>query len=85
MPVVTVIFDNSSLGMIYEIQKKKYGGNVVDSVLPGGVDYVRLASSFGIPAYRAETVQELDGVLSSIDLNSPAVIDLKLKKQENIL
>ncbi len=85
LPVVTVIFDNSSLGMIYEIQKKKYGGNVVDSVLPGGVDYVRLANSFGIPAYRAETVRELDGVLSSIDLNSPAVIDLKLKKQENIL
>ena len=46
---------------------------------------MRLANSFGIPAYRAETVQELDGVLSSIDLNSPAVIDLKLKKQENIL
>lgn len=85
LPVVTVIFDNSSLGMIYEIQKKKYGGNVVDSVLPGGVDYVRLANSFGIPAYRAETVRELDVVLSSIDLNSPAVIDLKLKKQENIL
>lgn len=85
LPVVTVIFDNSSLGMIYEIQKKKYGGNVVDSVLLDGVDYVRLANSFGIPAYRAETVRELDGILSSIDLNSPAVIDLKLKKQENIL
>lgn len=85
LPVVSVIFDNSSLGMIREIQMKKYDGNVVDSNIPVGVDYVALSSAFGIPAYRVENVNQLENILNTIDLNSPAVIHVKLKRQENVL
>lgn len=85
LPVTTVVFDNSSLGMIREIQEKKFGGNVVDSIVTENVDYVALSQAFGIPAYRADNAKSLQKILDEIDENSPSVIDLKLNRQNNVL
>ena len=74
IPIVVVLFDNGSFGNVRLIQKEQYGGRFIADALINP-DFVKLAESFGVAAFRAATPAELEGaVVDAIALGRPALI-----------
>ncbi|HTH99165.1 MAG TPA: thiamine pyrophosphate-dependent enzyme [Stellaceae bacterium] len=76
--VVVVVFDNASFGNVKLIQKNAYGGRHIacDFVNP---DFVKLAESFNIAAYRATTPDELERTLTKAFAdNVPALVHVPI-------
>jgi acetolactate synthase-1/2/3 large subunit len=76
IPVVAVVFDNSSFGNVRLLQETLYGNRTIASDLKNP-DFVRLAESFGAAAYRARTPDELQRVLSrALSDDAPALVEV---------
>jgi acetolactate synthase-1/2/3 large subunit len=72
-PIVNVIWENGQFGSIVWKQDKKFGRHF--GVDFGNPDFVKLADSFGIPAWRCSGPGELGRRLSdALDLDLPSVI-----------
>jgi acetolactate synthase-1/2/3 large subunit len=72
-PVVNVIWENGQFGSIVWKQDKKFGRHF--GVDFGNPDFVKLADSFGVPAWRCSSPGELGRRLSdALDLDLPSVI-----------
>jgi acetolactate synthase-1/2/3 large subunit len=76
--VVVVVFDNGGFGNVKLIQKNLFGGRHIacDFVNP---DFVKLAESFNVAAYRATTPDELETTLvKAFAANAPALVHVPL-------
>lgn len=74
LAVVCVIFDNGQFGNVRRIQEEQFGNRVIASDLTNP-DFVKLAESFGIAGFRAETGVELEAAISrALALNAPAIV-----------
>jgi acetolactate synthase I/II/III large subunit len=72
-PMVNVIWENGEFGSIAWKQDKKFGRHF--DVGFGNPDFVRLAESFGVPAWRCSNADEFSRRLAdALALDSPSVI-----------
>ena len=77
-PIVNVIWENRQYGSIVWKQDKKFGNHFgVDFTNP---DFVKLAESFGMPAWRCELGRRLrrDAFAGALDLDVPSLIVLPI-------
>jgi acetolactate synthase-1/2/3 large subunit len=76
-PFVTVIWENAQFGSIVWKQDKKFGRHFgVDFTNP---DFVKLAESFGLPAWRCESVDDFAKHLNhALGLDVPSLIVLPI-------
>ena len=76
-PFVTVIWENQQFGSIVWKQDKKFGRHFgVDFTNP---DFVKLADSFGMPAWRCESVEDFPQRLNqALGLDVPSLIVLPI-------
>jgi acetolactate synthase-1/2/3 large subunit len=75
--LITIIFNNSAFGNVKRDQKMRYAGHFIGADLKNP-DFVALAESFGVVAYRAESPEDLRGHLAAaIAKDVPAVIEVK--------
>jgi acetolactate synthase I/II/III large subunit len=76
-PFVTVIWENNQYGSIVWKQDKKFGRHFgVDFTNP---DFVKLAESFGLPAWRIDAVDEFpDRLAHALALEVPSLIVLPI-------
>jgi acetolactate synthase I/II/III large subunit len=76
-PFVTVIWENNQYGSIVWKQDKKFGRHFgVDFSNP---DFVKLAESFGLPAWRIDSVDEFpDRLAHALALDVPSLIVLPI-------
>ncbi len=85
LPIITVIFNNSALGLVRQNQKLYYGRRYSQTDLAGAVDYVALADAFGLKALRAENVEQFESALKTlIRENKGGIIDCIIDKEEYI-
>jgi acetolactate synthase-1/2/3 large subunit len=74
LAVVVVVFDNKGYGNVRRIQEEHYGNRLIACDL-ASPDYVKLAESFGVAAFRAETGAELERALKeALALAAPALV-----------
>ncbi len=72
--VVVVVFDNGSFGNVKRIQQERYGNRLIASDL-ANPDFVRLAESFGVAAFKATDANQLEQALrKAFALNAPALV-----------
>jgi acetolactate synthase-1/2/3 large subunit len=72
--LVTVVFDNSGYGNVLRDQKMRFNNHVIGADLVNP-DFVKLAESFGIRAWQAETPEALRPALqAALELGAPALI-----------
>lgn len=85
IPVIVVIFNNGTLGMVRQWQNLIYGKRYSQTTLDRGPDFVKLAEAYGIRGFRvrsqAEMVQALDQALTA---GTGAVIDCVLDMDEMV-
>jgi len=76
LPVITILANNRSLGMIRQLQKVLYKEHYIACELDHEMDYVKYAESFGIKAVRVSTQEEFAAALSKAleDRTHPRVI-----------
>ena len=85
IPVITVIFNNSSLGMVRQWQHLTCDERYSQTTLDRGPDFVKLAEAYDIPGYRATNQAEFEAALqTALDSGHAAVIDCVLDMDEMV-
>ena len=86
LPVITVIFNNSVLGMVYQWQTIFYGGRYSSTVPHRKTDYVKVAEGFGAHGYRAENIEQLKAAMAdAMKQDGPSWIECVIEPEERVL
>ncbi len=79
LPLITIIVDNSALGMVRQLQELFYKQRYSASLLPAPMDFVCFAKAFGIEGALATTQEEFtQAFYAALASNSPQVIVVKI-------
>jgi acetolactate synthase I/II/III large subunit len=62
IPLVAIVFNDGAFGNVRRIQEQSYGNRLIASDL-ANPDFVKFADSFGVPAERVRSPEELRGAL----------------------
>jgi acetolactate synthase-1/2/3 large subunit len=74
--LVTIVFNNQCFGNVLRDQKLMYGGRYLGDRLTNP-DFIKLAESFGVAAYRARNPSELKTTLvRALAANAPVLIEV---------
>ena len=63
LPVITLLFNNSALGMVRQWQKLLYDGRYSQTDTERGPDFVKLAEAYGVESLRVNDIDSLRGAL----------------------
>jgi acetolactate synthase-1/2/3 large subunit len=81
IPVITVIFNNHTLGMVRQWQSLIYGKRYSQTDLERGPDFVKLAEAYGISGGRAANQEEFRAQLQkAVDSGKPYLIECAIHK-----
>ncbi len=85
LPIITVIFNNGTLGMVRQWQNLIYEKRFSETTLDRGPDFVKLAEAYGLHGYRARTRVEVEDALrQALACGTGAVIDCVLDIDEMV-
>ena len=86
LPVVTVIINNRTLGMVRQWQEMFYEERYSQVDLQASPDFVKLAEAYGGVGLRATTPEELKEALHQAKAvtDKPIVIDCRIPTEENV-
>lgn len=86
LPIISVVLNNSVLGMVRQWQTLFYGERYSCTTLDRETDYVKLAEAFGGGGYRCTTLEELNAALDkAVKSDKPVVIDAVIDRNEMVL
>lgn len=85
LPVIVVIVNNKSLGMVRQWQEIFYEKRYSHSLLDIQPDFVKLAAAYGIEGKRAENENEVREALeAALSSKKPFVLDCAVSADENV-
>lgn len=85
LPIKLIVFVNSRLGMVRELQEREYGCTEAVN-LDGSPDFRKLAAAYGIPAFRAENNGEIAGALDAFFREmGPVLLEVRVDPEEPTL
>ena len=81
IPVIIVVFDNQTLGMVRQWQHLIYGERYSQTDLDRGPDFVKLAEAYGLHGARAATQAEFEAAFrQAVESGTSWVIDCAIDK-----
>jgi acetolactate synthase-1/2/3 large subunit len=84
LPVLILLFNNNTLGMVRQWQKmfqnKRYAETDIEDI-----DYIMLAKAYGITGEKVESLEDLNTLLSDYDYTKPLFVECKIDIDENVL
>jgi acetolactate synthase-1/2/3 large subunit len=84
IPVKMAIFNNGYLGMVRQWQQFFHGRRYSATPI-WSPDYVRLAGAYGIPGWRVERGEQVDGVLrAALAHEGPVLIEFLIEQEANV-
>jgi acetolactate synthase-1/2/3 large subunit len=85
LPIVIVIMNNHTLGMVRQWQRMFSNGRYSQTDIDDEVNYVKLAQSYGIEGYKVASIEELKSVLEMVrNVRKPIIIDCVIEKDEGV-
>ena len=85
IPVIDVIINNHTLGMVRQWQTLFYGGRYSFTTLEDKVDFCKTAEGLGCSAYRVTNTDELDEALrKALEMKAPAVIECIVEQDDKV-
>lgn len=86
IPIIVVIFNNRSLGMVRQWQELFYGKRYSHTMLSEEPDYVKIALGCGCNAVRIKEKEEVEKAINdAIESGKPTVIEALIDKDENVM
>jgi len=84
LPVLILLFNNNTLGMVRQWQKmfqnKRYAETDIEDI-----DYIMLAKAYGITGEKVESLEDLNNLISDYDYRKPLFVECKINIDENVL
>lgn len=85
LPIISVVFNNGTLGMVRQWQSLIYEKRYSQTTLDRGPDFVKLAQAYGLDGYRVHTRAEMEQALAAaLAAGRGAVIDCVLDIDEMV-
>lgn len=85
VPIIEVVFNNNVLGMVRQWQTLFYGKRYSQTLLSQDIDYVKLAESMNIKAFRVTKKEEVDEVIKkALKAKGPVFIEVVIDKNESV-
>ena len=85
IPIIIVIINNGTLGMVRQWQRLFYEKRYSQTTLDRAPDFVKLADAYGIKGFSVKTKEEYADVLSKVyGKGFPCIIDAKIDIDESI-
>ena len=86
LPIISVIFDNRVLGMVYQWQNSFYEGRYSQTEPERKTNFAKIAEGFGAKGYRVETMSEFDKAFKeALKEQGPVWIDCAIDRCERVL
>ncbi|MFV0516694.1 MAG: biosynthetic-type acetolactate synthase large subunit [Aminipila sp.] len=86
LPIITVIMNNSVLGMVYQWQTAFYGKRYSSTTPERKTDFVKVVEGFGGKGYRARTPEEFEAAfVEALKSEGPVWIDCIISREERVL
>jgi acetolactate synthase-1/2/3 large subunit len=86
LPIITIIFNNQTLGMVRQLQKSFYDAHYSATTLDRATDYVKVAEGFGLLGMRARTVAEFRAALTdALAAEGPVWIECIIDRDAQVL
>lgn len=86
VPMITVLMNNTVLGMVRQWQTMFYGERYSQTTLDRGPDFIKLAEAYGVEAYDVYTQEDFVKALSNaLEKRVPALINCHVGKDEKVL
>ena len=85
VPIIEVVFNNNVLGMVRQWQTLFYGKRYSQTLLSQDIDYVKLAESMNIKAFRVTKKDEVDEIIKkALKAKGPVFIEVVIDKNESV-
>ncbi|MDJ0270168.1 MAG: biosynthetic-type acetolactate synthase large subunit [Aigarchaeota archaeon] len=85
LPIITIIFDNRTLGMVRQWQDMFYQKRFKDVDYTDKTDLVKLSEAFGVEAVRVDSYEELTTVVKrAVRSNTAITIDVPIGREEMV-
>lgn len=85
LPIVTILMNNATLGMVRQWQTTFYEKRYSQTDITNNVDYVNLAKSFGVDAKRVKDIHTFKQTLQeALHERKPMVIECIIYKDESV-
>ena len=85
LPIITVIFNNGTLGMVRQWQTLIYNKRYSQTTLDRAPDFVKLAEAYGLKGRRVTNVAELEGALKeALERKTGYIIDCAIDTDEMV-
>lgn len=86
IPVITVVFNNGTLGMVRQWQTLMYKKRYSSTTLDRGPNMMKVAEAFGVQGYRATTIDEFrDAFAKAYESGKAAVIECLIDIDEKVV
>jgi acetolactate synthase I/II/III large subunit len=86
LPILIVVMNNGTLGMVRQWQKMFYKGRYSQTTMDRPPDFVKLADAYGVRGFRAGTESEFRAALeAALSERRPALIECLLDVDEKVL
>ena len=86
LPVITVVVNNTVLGMVRQWQTSFYGHRYSATDPHRQTDFVKLAEAFGAKGLRCHTLAEFEACMKeALAADGPVIIDAVIDKDERVL
>ena len=83
LPVIAVVLENRTLGMVYQWQSLLYNNRHSQTLLGNSPDFVKLAESFGVNAVRiTEPGETREALSSAMKDNEPVLLNVVIDSEE---
>lgn len=83
IPIIAVIFDNRTLGLVRQVQDLFFGRRIVGVDYGPSPDFVKLAEAFGALGFNADSYDAIaESIKKAIKENVPAVVRVPIDKEE---
>ena len=85
LPIITIIYNNNTLGMVRQWQTLIYNEHYSQTTLDRGPDFVKLADAYGLAGKRVTNVAELEAALKeALSCGHGYVIDCAIDMDEMV-
>lgn len=85
LPIIVIIMNNNSLGMVRQWQSFFYEERYSETTLNRATDFVKLAEAFGAKGLRVSKKENLEEILEeALNTNGPVVIDYIINNDKKV-
>ena len=86
LPIITVIFNNRVLGIVYQWQNSFYSGRVSQTTPERKTDFVKVAEGFGAKGFKADTLEDFAAAFEpALKEKGPVWIDCAIDRAAKVL